>query len=169
MREPWLGDPTRALVTGVMGLLLPPVRLSVHPAASRGPRVLRSLRFQPSPENSTAGKQCLWYLCHLINIKQKRYLYLLNDISTYYCAIVKLSKFIHFCVSRFEYLRNLHNLVTDYTNAFSFADLPFRSYVTSITDSYRLHKCNFFQPKHLNISQIYILHISRFQYLCNFQ
>lgn len=54
--EPWFGDPTRALVTGVMGLLLPPVRLSVHPAASRGPRVLRSLRFQPSPENSTAGK-----------------------------------------------------------------------------------------------------------------
>ncbi|XP_073699528.1 uncharacterized protein [Garra rufa] len=55
VREPWLGDPTRALVTGVMGLLLPPVRLSVRPAASRGPRVLRSLRFQPSPENSTAG------------------------------------------------------------------------------------------------------------------
>ncbi|KTG34731.1 hypothetical protein cypCar_00018071 [Cyprinus carpio] len=54
VREPWLGDPTRVLVTGVMGLLLPPVRLSVHPAASRGPRVLRSLRFQPSPENSTA-------------------------------------------------------------------------------------------------------------------
>ncbi|RXN09227.1 R3H domain-containing 1-like isoform X1 [Labeo rohita] len=54
VREPWLGDPTRALVTGVMGLLLPPVRLSVRPAASRGPRVLRSLRFQPSPENSTA-------------------------------------------------------------------------------------------------------------------
>nr|XP_009294482.1 uncharacterized protein r3hdm1 isoform X2 [Danio rerio] len=55
--EPWLGDPTRALVTGVMGLLLllPPVRLSVCPAASGGPRVLRSLRFLPSPENSTAG------------------------------------------------------------------------------------------------------------------
>ncbi|KAI7791205.1 hypothetical protein IRJ41_012382 [Triplophysa rosa] len=53
--EAWLGDPTRALVTRVMGLLLPPVRLSVRPAASGGPRVLRSLRFQPSPENSTAG------------------------------------------------------------------------------------------------------------------
>ncbi|CAM4657921.1 unnamed protein product [Leuciscus chuanchicus] len=54
-REPWLGDPTQALVTGVMGLLLPPVRLSVRPSASGGPRVLRSLRFLPSPENSTAG------------------------------------------------------------------------------------------------------------------
>lgn len=53
VREPWLGDPTQALVTGVMGLLLPPVRLSVRPSASGGPRVLR---FLPSPENSTAGK-----------------------------------------------------------------------------------------------------------------
>lgn len=52
VREPWLGDPTQALVTGVMGLLLPPVRLSVRPSASGGPRVLR---FLPSPENSTAG------------------------------------------------------------------------------------------------------------------
>lgn len=56
VREPWLGDPTQALVTGVMGLLLPPVRLSVRPAASGGPWVLHSLRFLPSPENSTAGK-----------------------------------------------------------------------------------------------------------------
>ncbi len=115
VREPWLGDPTRALVTGVMGLLLPPVRLSVHPAASRGPRVLRSLRFQPSPENSTAGKTV-----SLILMSFNKYKYLFCFITKCFynnfvsfpltCAIVKLSKFIHFWVSRFEYLRNLHNL-----------------------------------------------------------
>lgn len=64
-REPWLGDPTQALVTGVMGLLLPPVRLSVRPSASGGPRVLRSLRFLPSSENSTAGKHQHSYRCRL--------------------------------------------------------------------------------------------------------
>lgn len=50
----WRPDPSAG--DGGHGTAAAPVRLSVRPAASGGPWVLHSLRFLPSPENSTAGK-----------------------------------------------------------------------------------------------------------------
>ncbi len=45
--KPWLGDPTRATGDGGHGTAAAPCSSLSPSAASRGPRVLRSLRFQP--------------------------------------------------------------------------------------------------------------------------